>query len=53
MKPKVYITRRIPEHILAMIELKCKVRMWQEENVAVPREVLEKEIADMWRLRCC
>lgn len=52
MKPKVYITRRIPEQILAMIESKCEVRMWQEEDVAVPREVLEKEIVDIEGLYC-
>lgn len=52
MKPKVFITRRIPEQILAMIELQCEVRMWQDEDVVVPREVLEKEIIDIDGLYC-
>ena len=52
MKPKVYITRRIPEPILTMIESQCEVRMWREEEIAVPREVLLREIEDIDGLYC-
>jgi glyoxylate reductase len=52
LKPKVYITRRIPEQILSMIESQYEVRMWVEEDVAVPREVLEQEIANIDGLFC-
>lgn len=52
MKPKVYITRRIPEQILSVIESQYEVRMWNEEDVVVPREVLEKEITNIDGLFC-
>ncbi|MCY9693843.1 hypothetical protein [Paenibacillus alginolyticus] len=52
MRPKVYITRRIPDHIKAMIEIQCDVRMWSEEDAAVPREVLEREIIEADGLFC-
>ncbi|MFP3121836.1 D-glycerate dehydrogenase [Ectobacillus funiculus] len=52
MKPKVYITRKIPNEIVSKIEAVCEVRMWQEEEKPVPREVLEKEIADVDGLFC-
>lgn len=52
MKPKVYITRRIPEQIKAMIESQCDVRMWPGEDSAVSREVLEQEIKDVDGLFC-
>lgn len=44
MKPKVYITRRIPEDILALIEASCEVRIWSETDTPVPRSILEQEI---------
>ncbi|WP_342044057.1 2-hydroxyacid dehydrogenase [Bacillus sp. OTU530] len=52
MKAKVYITRKIPDEIVSKIEAVCEVRMWQEEAKPVPREVLEKEIADVDGLFC-
>lgn len=52
MRPKVYITRKIPDEIVSKIEAVCEVRMWQEEEKPVPREVLEKEIADADGLFC-
>lgn len=44
MKPKVYITRRIPEQALERIGSTCDVRLWDDEHTPVPREVLEQEI---------
>lgn len=52
MKPYVYITRRIPEDILKEISTICEVRLWDEEDIPVPREVLEKEIIDVDGLYC-
>ncbi len=52
LKAKVYITRKIPDEIVSKIEAVCEVRMWQEEAKPVPREVLEKEIADVDGLFC-
>ncbi|MCM2531240.1 D-glycerate dehydrogenase [Neobacillus pocheonensis] len=52
MKPKVYITRRIPDEIIAKIETVCDIRMWDKTDIPVPREVLEKEIAGVDGLFC-
>ncbi|MDM5199004.1 D-glycerate dehydrogenase [Fictibacillus enclensis] len=52
MKPKVYITRRIPNEIVQKLEEVCEIRMWNEEEEPVPREVLEKEITDVDGLFC-
>lgn len=52
MKPKVYVTRNIPQPLLDLITEKCEVRVWPEEDVPVPREVLEREIADAEGLYC-
>ncbi|WP_347552846.1 D-glycerate dehydrogenase [Pseudalkalibacillus hwajinpoensis] len=52
MKPKVYITRKLPGAIIQQIQEKCDVRMWEEEEVPVPREVLEEEIKKVEGLLC-
>lgn len=52
MKPKVYVTRQIPDEVLAMIRQVCEVRVWSESDVPVPRDVLEREIADVEGLYC-
>ncbi|WP_080872895.1 2-hydroxyacid dehydrogenase [Oceanobacillus timonensis] len=52
MKPKVYITRKLPESIINKIEEVCQVRMWKEENEPVPREVLLHEIEQADGLFC-
>lgn len=52
MKPKVFITRRIPEDILAMIQERCEVRVWPEENTPIPRDILEHEICEIEGLYC-
>ncbi|OAS89056.1 MULTISPECIES: 2-hydroxyacid dehydrogenase [Metabacillus] len=52
MKPKVYITRKIPEQILEKISMVCDVRMWDKEDIPVPYEILEKEIVDIDGLFC-
>ncbi|CAH0291342.1 Glyoxylate/hydroxypyruvate reductase B [Peribacillus simplex] len=52
MKPKVYITRRIPEHIVKRINKTCEVRMWDHEDIPIPYEILEKEIGEIDGLLC-
>ncbi|MGW6666346.1 2-hydroxyacid dehydrogenase [Peribacillus sp. NPDC055009] len=52
MKPKVYITRRIPEHIVKRINNTCEVRMWDHEDIPIPYEILEKEIGEIDGLLC-
>jgi D-3-phosphoglycerate dehydrogenase len=43
-KPKVYVTRLIPESGLRMIQEACEVEIWNEEEVAVPRDVLNEKV---------
>lgn len=43
MKPYVYITRKLPNHVLNVLEEKYEVNMWDKEDVAVPRDLLIKE----------
>ncbi|ARK28655.1 2-hydroxyacid dehydrogenase [Halalkalibacter krulwichiae] len=52
MKPKVYITRKIPNEALEKIKETCEVTMWNEEDQPVPREVLKKEIVDVDGIYC-
>jgi len=47
VKPKVYITRRIPSEALEIIAERCEYRMWDKEEEPVPREVLESEVRDV------
>ncbi|TKH03451.1 D-glycerate dehydrogenase [Peribacillus simplex] len=42
-KPKVVITRRIPDTALRMIEVKANVFIWDYEDVPIPRDILLKE----------
>ncbi|MBP2243128.1 glyoxylate reductase [Cytobacillus eiseniae] len=52
MKPKVFITRKIPTHLLNKLEEVCEVSIWNHENTPVPREVLEEKIVDAVGLFC-
>ncbi|MBM7649685.1 glyoxylate reductase [Bacillus ectoiniformans] len=52
MKPRVYITRKLPEAIVKKISSICDMRMWNEAETPVPREVLEKEIQEADGLLC-
>lgn len=51
MKPKVYVTRLIPEEGLQMIREFCHVRVWEEE-LPPPRQVLMEKLKDMDGLLC-
>ncbi|WP_062354638.1 2-hydroxyacid dehydrogenase [Bacillus kwashiorkori] len=42
-KPYVYITRKLPEPIVDQFRLFSEVKMWNSENLPVPREVLLEE----------
>ncbi|RBW68274.1 2-hydroxyacid dehydrogenase [Bacillus taeanensis] len=52
MKPNVYITRKLPLPVVEKIKEVCEVRMWDEEDIPVPKEVLEKEIENVDGLYC-
>ncbi|MFN4214472.1 2-hydroxyacid dehydrogenase [Exiguobacterium sp.] len=45
MKKRIYITRRLPEEAVAPLREEFDVRMWEEEAVSVPRDVLLEEAA--------
>lgn len=52
MKPKVFITRKIPQEIVEKIEAVCTVDMWEEEDTQIPRDVLENRVQDIDGLFC-
>lgn len=43
MKPYIYITRRLPDEVIAPLLEKYEVKMWEKEDVVVPRSVLLEE----------
>lgn len=43
MKPYVYITRKLPEETISEITRDYDVKMWDHEDVPVPRDILLKE----------
>ncbi|WP_342716216.1 hypothetical protein [Paenibacillus catalpae] len=52
MKPKIFITRKIPSSALDMLTMACEVDMWEEEDIPVPRNVLEQKVRDVEGLLC-
>lgn len=52
MKPKIYITRKLPELVVERLKVVCELKMWENEEEPVPREILEKEIQDVDGLYC-
>lgn len=52
MKPKVFVTRIIPDKILEYLKEHCEVKIWEHEDTPVPRDILETEIKDIEGLFC-
>ncbi|EKN64738.1 glyoxylate reductase [Neobacillus bataviensis LMG 21833] len=52
MNGTVYITRKLPEEIVEKITNHFHIKMWEEETIPVPREVLLKEIVEVDGLLC-
>jgi glyoxylate reductase len=52
MKPKVFVTRKLPEKIIDYLSKDCVVKMWEIEDQPVPQAILEKEIVDADGLLC-
>ena len=52
MKPKVLITRKIPQEIVEKIEAVCSVEMWEQDETPIPREILLTKIQDIDGLFC-
>ncbi|WP_376792628.1 2-hydroxyacid dehydrogenase [Thermoflexus sp.] len=50
-KPKVYITRRIPERAFEILREHAELKVW-DSDLPVPREVLLQEVADVEGLLC-
>ena len=42
-KPKVFVTRNMPEPIVAMLRGECEVSVWPQDEPPVPRDVLLRE----------
>ena len=51
-KPLIYITRKIPTKILEPYTSQFEFKMWNEEEIPVPREVLSEEVKDIDGLLC-
>lgn len=43
MKPRIFITRKLPEPLLKTFNEKYEINMWDKEDQPVPRDVLLKE----------
>ncbi len=43
MKPYIFITRKLPDEAVELLRNKYEVKMWDKEDVAVPRSVLLEE----------
>lgn len=43
MKPYIFITRKLPDDVLQVLQEAYEVSMWDKEDVPVPREILIKE----------
>ncbi|GAB4526579.1 MAG: D-glycerate dehydrogenase [Anaerolineae bacterium] len=46
MKPKVYVTRQVPEAGIGMLRNECEVEVWEGE-LPVPREILLEKAGDI------
>lgn len=43
MKPYVFITRKLPDEAVEKLRAKYDVKMWEKEDVGVPRSILLEE----------
>jgi glyoxylate reductase len=43
MKPYIYITRKLPDALIETFQTKYQVKMWEHEDIPVPKEVLLAE----------
>ena len=52
MTASIYVTRKLPDPIIQKLSAHFHVKMWEEEDAVVPREVLSKEIEEADGLLC-
>jgi len=51
-KPRIYITRPLPEPAMRLLDGTVEYRMWDRESEPVPRETLLREIVDVDGVIC-
>ncbi|MCF3942572.1 2-hydroxyacid dehydrogenase [Oceanobacillus alkalisoli] len=51
MKPKIYVTRKLPESVITKLKTFSEVSIWNEDT-PVPREVLLREVKEVDGLFC-
>ena len=51
-KPRVAVTRKIPDAVLERLRERCEVILWPKEDEPVPRDVLEDMVRDADGLYC-
>jgi glyoxylate reductase len=51
-KPPVFLSRRLPEPAMAIVEGACAVSLWDEAERPAPREAMLKGVADAEGLLC-
>jgi len=51
VKPKVFVTRRVPESGLQILRERCDVDIWDSDDV-VPRDVLLKRVTGVDGIFC-
>ncbi|PVE64480.1 2-hydroxyacid dehydrogenase [Priestia megaterium] len=52
MKPKIFVTRKIYTEVLLELKKNCEVEIWDQEDVPVPRHILEEKIPHIDGLYC-
>jgi lactate dehydrogenase-like 2-hydroxyacid dehydrogenase len=50
-KPKVYVTRRVPNSGLELLQKKCDVKIWDSDD-EVPRDTLLESVAGVNGIFC-
>ena len=50
-KPKVYVTRRVPNSGLELLQKKCDVKIWDSDD-EVPRDTLLEDVAGIDGIFC-
>jgi len=51
MKPKVYVTRQVPDEGITILQQECEVEVWGDE-LPIPRDVLIEKVAAIDGLYC-
>ncbi len=51
-KPRIFVTRRLPEPALAILAAHCQITLWDEVETPIPRNELLRGVADAEGLLC-